>query len=44
MIMHFKGKRIKSMLGILPETVGYFDDEVSNYTFPAKQTLRLKKL
>ena len=44
MIMSFQGKRIKSMLGILPETVGYFDDEVSNYSFPAKQTLRLKKI
>lgn len=40
----FKGKRIASMLGILPETVGRFDDEVGNYAFPAKQTLRLKKV
>lgn len=32
------------MLGILPETVGYFDDEVNNYSFPPKQTLRLKKV
>ncbi len=40
----FKGKRITSMLGILPETIGYFDEEVDNYSFPAKQTLRLKKV
>lgn len=40
----FKGKRISSMLGILPETVGYFDDEVNNYSFPPKQTMRLKKI
>ncbi len=40
----FKGKRITSMLGILPEKVGYFDDEVDNYSFPAKQTMRLKKV
>ena len=40
----FKGKRITSMLGILPETIGYFDDEVNNYSFPAKQTMRLKKV
>ena len=40
----FKGKKITSMLGILPETVGYFDDEVDNYSFPAKQTMRLKKV
>lgn len=44
MIMKFRGKRIHSMLGILPETVGYFDDEVNNYSFPVKQTLRLKKI
>lgn len=44
MEMVFKGKKISSMLGILPETVGYFDDEVNNYSFPAKQTLRLKKV
>jgi len=42
MEMWFKGKRITSMLGILPEKVGYFDDEVDNYSFPAKQTIRLK--
>lgn len=40
----FKGKRITSVIGILPETVSYFDDEVNNYTFPAKQTMRLKKV
>ena len=44
MITRFKGKKISSMLGILPETIGYFDDEVDNYSFPAKQTLRLKKV
>ena len=44
MITRFKGKKITSMLGILPETIGYFDDEVDNYSFPAKQTLRLKKV
>ncbi len=40
----FKGKKITSMLGILPEKIGYFDDEVDNYSFPAKQTMRLKKV
>ena len=40
----FKGKKITSMLGIIPETIGYFDDEVDNYSFPAKQTMRLKKI
>jgi 3-oxoacyl-[acyl-carrier-protein] synthase-3 len=32
------------MLGILPETISRFDDEVDNYAFPAKQTMRLKKV
>lgn len=40
----FKGKRISGVLGILPETISYFDDEVDNYNFPPKQTLRLKKV
>lgn len=44
MITTFKGKRVSSILGILPETIGYFDDEVDNYSFPAKQTMRLKKV
>ena len=44
MITRYRGKRITSMLGILPETIGYFDDEVDNYAFPARQTLRLKKI
>lgn len=44
MITSFKDKNITSMLGIIPETVGYFDDEVDNYSFPTKQTMRLKKV
>ena len=44
MITEFFGKKISSLLGILPKTVGYFDEEINNYSFPPKQTLRLKKL
>lgn len=40
----FSGKRISSLLGILPEAESLFDDEVDNYSFPAKQTMRLKKV
>lgn len=40
----FKGKKLTSVLGVLPETVSYFDDEVDQYTFPPKQTMRLKKI
>ncbi len=44
MITHFSNKRIASILGVLPETDSLFDDEVDNYSFPAKQTMRLKKV
>lgn len=40
----FKGKKISGILGVLPEQTSYFDDEVDNYSFPPKQTLRLKKV
>ena len=40
----FKEKKISGILGILPEKVCYFDDEVDNYSFPEKQTMRLKKV
>lgn len=38
----FKGKKISGILSILPETESFFDDEVGNYDFPPKQTMRLK--
>lgn len=44
MQLTFRGKRISSMLGILPETEAFFDDETGNYSFPARQTMRLKKV
>lgn len=40
----FKGKKITGFLGVLPQNEILFEDEVSNYTFPEKQTLRLKKV
>ncbi len=40
----FKGKKISGILAVLPETECYFDDEVGNYNFPEKQTMRLKKV
>lgn len=40
----FHGKRISGLLSVLPQTAVRFEDEVSNYTFPAKQTLRLQKV
>lgn len=40
----FSGKRISSILGILPETESLFDEEAQNYAFPVRQTMRLKKI
>ncbi|MEX3745400.1 MULTISPECIES: 3-oxoacyl-ACP synthase III family protein [Lysinibacillus] len=40
----FYGKKITGMLGILPQKEIMFEDEVENYSFPEKQTLRLKKI
>lgn len=40
----FHGKRISAMLGLLPERIGYFDEEAENYTFPVQQTMRLKRI
>jgi len=40
----FKEKKISGILTVLPETESYFDDEINNYAFPPKQTLRLKKI
>lgn len=40
----FHGKRISGLLGVLPERSVDFEEEVGNYTFPPKQTLRLQKV
>ncbi len=40
----FFGKKITSMLGVLPQNECFFDDEVGNYDFPEKQTMRLKRV
>lgn len=44
MITTFSDKKISAMLGVLPKLVSKFDDEVGNYSFPAQQTMRLKKV
>ena len=40
----FRGKKISGLMSVVPETVVKFEDEVNNYTFPPKQTLRLQKV
>lgn len=44
MDMVFRDKKISGILMVLPETESWFDDEVGNYDFPEKQTMRLKKV
>lgn len=40
----FTGKRISGILSLLPATERFFDDEIGNYDFPERQTMRLKKV
>ena len=40
----FRNKRITGLLSVLPQTTVKFEDEIDNYTFPPKQTLRLQKV
>ncbi len=40
----FRNKKISGILSVLPETKISFEEEISNYNFPEKQTLRLKKV
>ena len=40
----FEGKRISGLLSVVPETIVAFEDEIDNYRFPVKQTLRLQKV
>lgn len=40
----FHNKKITGLLSVVPRTIVRFEDEVENYTFPVKQTLRLQKV
>lgn len=40
----YREKKISGILGILPEEISDFEDELDNYSFPHKQSLRLKRL
>lgn len=44
MKLTFNNKKIDGILTVLPEQEVLFDDEVENYSFPVKQTMRLKKV
>ena len=40
----FRNKKISGLLSVLPANIVKFEDEINNYTFPPKQTLRLQKV
>lgn len=40
----FRNKRIAGLLSIVPKNIIKFEDEINNYTFPPKQSLRLQKV
>lgn len=40
----FHHKKITGLLSVIPEQTVRFEDEVDNYTFPPRQTLRLQKV
>jgi len=40
----FKDKRISGILTVVPRHVAYFKDEISNYAFPERSSLKLQKL
>lgn len=44
--MNFKfyGKKISSIISVLPQNESYFDDEISQYNFPPKKSQILKEL
>lgn len=44
MDLHFKNKKITGILTILPHQVRTFEDDMGNYNFPEKKSLRLKKI
>jgi len=44
MNLKFKNKKITGILTILPKRVVTFEEEMGNYNFPEKKSLRLKKI
>lgn len=44
MDLKFKNKRVSGILTILPKRVVTFEEEMGNYNFPEKKSLRLKKV
>lgn len=44
MLFNFYNKKISSILTVLPENESLYDDEIQNYNFPPKKSLKLKEL
>jgi 3-oxoacyl-[acyl-carrier-protein] synthase III len=43
-ILRFAGKKISSLVTVLPQTETRFEDELENYNFPPDKSLRLKRV
>lgn len=41
---HFNSIRVSAVIGVVPSTVSYFDDELSNYTHDISSSLKLKEI
>jgi 3-oxoacyl-[acyl-carrier-protein] synthase III len=44
MNLHFKDKRITGIVTVVPKNLAYFRDEIHNYAFPERSSLKLQKL
>ncbi|MEQ8235504.1 MAG: 3-oxoacyl-[acyl-carrier-protein] synthase III C-terminal domain-containing protein [Syntrophomonadaceae bacterium] len=44
MNLKYKNKKISGLLAVLPQNEQKFDDEVENYNFSVKQSMKLKKI
>lgn len=40
----YREKKISSILSVIPQKEFFFEDEIGNYDFPVKQSMRLKRL
>ena len=44
MNFHFKDKRVTGIVTVVPKNVAYFRDEIQNYAFPERSSLKLQKM
>lgn len=44
MFLNFKNKKISAIITALPKDEFFYDDEIANYNFPPKKSMKLKEL